>query len=246
MNVVVYLVHPEHSEEEASEMMEVRVTNTPFEFVVTSTSAVKVSTPPVESAEVNVVVYSVHPEHLEEAEDDASESIEVSVTKTPFESVVTSTSPVKVSTPPVESVVANVVVYSVHPEQSESIEVRVTKTPLESVVTSTSPVNVSTPPVESVLSNVVVYSVHPEHSEEAEDASEIMDVRVTKTPLELVVTSTSPVKVSTPPVESVEVKVVVYSVHPEHSEEVVSEIMDVRVTKSPFEFVVTSTSPVNV
>lgn len=63
-------------------------------MVVTSTTPVKVSTPPVESAEVNVVVYSVHSEHSEGAEDDASEMMDVRVTKTPFELVVTSTSPV--------------------------------------------------------------------------------------------------------------------------------------------------------
>lgn len=56
MNVVVYSVHPEHSEGGASERMEVRVTKTPFEFVVMSTSPVNVSIPPVESLVVNVVV----------------------------------------------------------------------------------------------------------------------------------------------------------------------------------------------
>ena len=149
MNVVVYSVHPEHSEGDASERMEVRVTKTPFEFVVISTSPVNVSTPPVESLDVNVVVYSVHPEHTEE--DEALEITDVRVIKTPFEFVVISTSPVKVSNPPVESLDTNVVVYSVHPEhsteepeedRSEMIEVSVTKTPLELVVASTSPVNV--------------------------------------------------------------------------------------------------------
>ena len=94
----------------------------------------------------NVVVYSVHLGHLEEAEDDATEITEVSVTKTPLELVETSTSPINVSTPPVESVEVKVVVYSVHPEHSEEVDgsestdVSVTKTPLELVVTSTSPV----------------------------------------------------------------------------------------------------------
>ena len=122
-NVVEYSVHPEHSEEkpeeDASEMMEVRVTKSPFEFVVTSTSPVKVTTELSALSEVNVVVYSVHPEHSEEAEDDTPESIEVSVTKSPLELVVTSTSAVKVSSAPKESREVNVVVYSVHPEHPE-------------------------------------------------------------------------------------------------------------------------------
>lgn len=102
--VVVYSVHPEHSEEVGSEIMDVRVTKAPLEFVVTSTSPVKVLTPPVESVVSNVVVYSVHPEHSEEdPEEDASERTEVRVTKFPFEFVVTSTIPVTVAAPPVGS-----------------------------------------------------------------------------------------------------------------------------------------------
>lgn len=162
------------------------------------------------------MVYSVHLEHSEEAEEDASEITEVIVIKTPLELVVTSTSPVKVTRELLALSEVNVVVYSVHPEHLEAepkddalvrTEVRVIKTPLEFVVISTSPVNVSTPPVESVVSNVVVYSVHPEHSEEdpEEDASERTEVRVTKLPFEFVVTSTMPVTVAVPPLGSAEV-----------------------------------------
>ena len=131
-----------------------------------------------------------------------------------------------------------------HPIHSKagSTDVLVVNAPFALVVTSTTPVNVATPPVGSAEVKVVVYLVHPEHTDSA-----ITEVSVVKAPFEFVVTITSPVTVFAPPVESVEMKVVVYSVHPEHSEEDEgSERTEVRVTKTPLEFVVTSTSPVNV
>lgn len=69
----------------------------------------------------------------------------------------------------------------------------------------------------------------------------MIDVSVTKSPLELVVTSTAPIKVMVELSASRDVKLVVYSVHLEHSEGEAPEITEVRVIKTPFEFVVTST-----
>ncbi|EEQ41477.1 hypothetical protein CLUG_05605, partial [Clavispora lusitaniae ATCC 42720] len=237
MMVVVYFVHPEHVDADATE---VRVVKIPFELVVTSTTPVKVPNPPVGSAEVKVVVYFAHPEHgVPEAA-----ITDVSVVKMPLEFVVMSTTPVKVARELSELSEVNVVVYSVQPEHSDDADsgrtdVRVVKIPLEFVVTSMIPVKVTSELWASREVKVEVNSVQPEHTEAAD--LEITDVVVVKAPFEFVVTSTTPVKVSIPPEESAEVKVVVYSEHPEHSERT-----EVSVTKTPFEFVVTSILPVTV
>ena len=79
----------------------------PFEFVVTPTTPVRVATPPVESAEVKVVVYIVHPEHSDAA---GTRITDVVVVNAPFEFVVIPTTAVRVALPPVESADVKVVV----------------------------------------------------------------------------------------------------------------------------------------
>lgn len=211
-NVVVYLVHPTHAVAADRGITDVLVIKTPFEFVVTSTTPVKVAIPPEESAEVKVVVYLVHPTHSVVADLGITD---VLVVKAPIEFVVTSTTPVKVARELSESSEVNVVVYLVQTEHSEAPirEVSVVNAPFEFVVTSTTPVNVARPPLGPADVNVVVYSEHSAHPVVEAARTE---VRVIKTPMALVVTSTTPVKVLIPPVESPDVNVVVYSVHPEH------------------------------
>ena len=122
-------MHPEHSEvepeDDVPEITDVSVTKAPFEFVVTSTTPVKVSSAPEESREVKVVVYSVQPEHAElemvETVAESAEKGEVNVVKEPSDWVVTRIWAVSAGAPRI--LAGKVVIYEVQPEQPMELAV---------------------------------------------------------------------------------------------------------------------------
>ena len=274
-NVVVYFVHSgqpvtnDSSEENGlllSGKREVEVVKEPSGFVVTTTIPESVSADPSEFDVANVVVYLVHSGQSVEGEADCSGKREVDVVKDPFGSVVTTTTPDSVSTGPPDLDVAKVVVYLVQsgqsvaeddPDLSGKREVEVVKTPFGSVVTTTTPESVWTEPPDLEDANVVVYRVHsgqsefePVSDEEAEDSdlSGKREVVVVNSPFGLVVTTTIPESVSAGEPECEVANVVVYLVHSVQSEAEAdcSGKREVVVVKSPFGFVVTTTTPESV